>query len=72
MNTQAPKGLICPNSYCKHLITFTYEALLGANKVECPKCRLALNMSVPDDIKGHIQNMSEAEKEVEKVRSFKG
>lgn len=71
MENNGPRGLICPNDYCKTLITFTYEALLGISDIACPKCRLKLSMSVPSDMKEHIQNIADAEQQIEKAKKFR-
>jgi len=69
-NNQAPKGLVCPNAYCKTLITFSYTDLLTATHIECPKCRLRLEMRVPEEIKGHLENIAKAEEAVNQVKNF--
>jgi len=69
MTDQTPKGLICPNSYCKHLIQFSYSDLLKALQIECPKCKLKLELKTLDDIKGHLANITVAEVNVAKTRN---
>lgn len=70
MNNQEQKGLVCPNSYCKTLIPISYKELLTNSTIRCPKCRLKLDMKVPEDIKGHIKNITVAEEAIEKAKNF--
>lgn len=72
MNNQEQKGLTCPNNVCKTLIPISYKELLVNTTVRCPKCRLKLDMNVPEEIKEHIKNISIAEAAVEKAKNFKG
>lgn len=71
MENNEPRGLICPNAYCKALIPITYEALLGNSDITCPRCRLKLTMSVPCDMKEHVQNIEDAERQIEAAKKFR-
>lgn len=63
-------GLKCPS--CDFTIKFTIDMLLHDQGVSCPGCGLKMSMKVPVDMKQHLQEISLAEKMIEKTKNFSG
>ncbi|WP_162555594.1 hypothetical protein [Reichenbachiella versicolor] len=61
-------GLECPK--CSFKIKFTMETLLAQQTVICPNCQLKLDMNVPSEMKGHLQEIVLAEKMIKDVQKF--
>ncbi len=65
----AQDGLNCPN--CNQFrIRFTIHDLLTKNTVCCPGCNTQLEMTVPQEMKKHLQEISLAERMVKEARHF--
>ncbi len=67
-NTSNNTGLQCPN--CTGTIKLSFEDLLFKNKITCPFCALQMEMTVPTNMKHHLQEIMMAEKMVSKTKTF--
>ncbi len=69
-NTQSEpnKGLCCPS--CTFVIKFSMETLLTQNLIVCPSCGISMEMSVPAELKKHLQEIVLAEKMVHDAQRF--
>lgn len=68
MSNSTSPGLECPS--CRFIIRFTIEDLLMRKRVICPSCNLSLEMSVPQEMKVHLQEIAFAENKVKEAKSF--
>lgn len=67
--SSATQGLNCPK--CKFTIKFTMDMLLHNKAICCPSCGLRMDMQVPTEMKVHLQEISMAEKMVQKAKTFR-
>ncbi|MBL7707104.1 MAG: hypothetical protein JNM21_16285 [Taibaiella sp.] len=50
-------GLICPTPGCGFKIKFTMQDLVTKEKVVCPSCNLTLDMTIPTEMKKHLEEI---------------
>ena len=67
---QKTPGLTCPK--CQHFIPTTINELITASYLECPHCRLRLNINKNESKKALeiLSNVNDAQKNLEKASKF--